>query len=112
MMRIIKKSLASATLSEGLAFLLVVVGLRRDDDVIWATWYGKVGLVLHWPGMKVEDSFGGWAATIGVPLVLWFLVWLIVWFLVGKIKGDRTPNQPLHATSEPAPGAASSAREG
>jgi hypothetical protein len=58
---------------------------------------GKIGYLLHWPGMKVEDFVSGevmnWVALVGVPLILWFLAWVTIWFLVEKIKTRETPNQ-------------------
>ena len=102
MIKILKRSLFSACLCEGLSFLLIVTGTRAHDDVITSTWYCKLGLVFHWPGMMIEDVVGGtiinnWVPIVGVPLVLWFLVWLPIWFLVEKIKTKgNTPNQQLN----------------
>lgn len=47
-----------------------------------------------------------------IPLMaVFFLMWAVVIDAVWK-KLKRTPNQTLHATSEPAPGAVSSSHEG
>ena len=108
MMTILKRSVIAACLSEGLAFLLVVVGSRRDDDVIGSTWYGKVGLVLHWPGMQAEDHVRGdfmkWAAIVGVPLALWFVLWLVVWSMVAGIRKMRVANHTPDGIGQPADG--------
>ena len=103
MMRILKRSLISACVCEAIAFLLVVTGTTRDDDLIGLTFLGRVGHVLHRPGMAVEDHVSGdfmnWVALVGTPLILWFMLWVVLWFAVSQLKRKGSPNQAVEATS-------------
>jgi hypothetical protein len=97
MMKIWKRSIIATFLCEGTSFLLIVLGTRVDDDLISGTWYCRLGLLFHWPGMKMEDAIGGaiinnWVTIVGVPLILWLLVWVAIWFSVEKIQRRGTPN--------------------
>jgi hypothetical protein len=46
------------------------------------------------------------------PLAILLVLWGLVWPPIAKRRGKGSPNQASHATSEPAPGAASSAPQG
>ncbi len=108
-MKVLKRSLMSACLCEGASFLLIILGTRVDGDVISGTWYCKLGLILHWPGMKIEDAVGGaiinnWVPIVGVPLVLWFVLWVVVWMVVDRVRNKRAPNHTPDGICQPADG--------
>ena len=64
------------------------------------------GAICVVPGSQVDSPF------FFIPLMaVFFLLWAVVIDAVWR-RLKRTPNQALHATSEPAPGAASSSHEG
>ena len=89
-MTTLRKAALSACLLEGLLCLVVFAGTQRDGDGFGATWYGKVALLLLWPGLKAEDYFsGGFATVFGVSLLFWFVIWLLVWKAIGRVQTTR-----------------------
>jgi hypothetical protein len=71
---------------------------------------------LHWPSTmclgvdEIVEEYGVTVTTIGY--ILDILIWSILITGVVQLMKKKAPNQASHATSEPAPGAASSSREG
>jgi uncharacterized protein with PQ loop repeat len=89
----------------------------------WLAWTVSSGFALFYAVTQLILNGRGWALVFSTSLGLAFVVctlFLVVRFRHGPIHGgddsDRCgrqrQNQASHATSEPAPGAASSAREG
>ncbi len=103
----------------------VVVGYVCVNLGIWF-YYKSLGWLIHTTVNPPEQWVEAWAAdgakrVFGLFFgwlyaIIYFVVWLLpLWAIqkvLGVLKKNRRSNQASHATSEPAPGAVSSAHEG
>ena len=88
----------------------------RHPFYVWNL-YNHVIAVLHDPLRCLTDPLGILAVVLySLPSLVHIagsiMVAMVILWLLKKIRNRRGPNHASHATSEPAPVAASSAREG
>ena len=73
---------------------------------------------LFWPWLQTAAGYheGSYLCIVAIPALLNILLGSLFWMLAGRLfeRGMKmgAANKALHATSEPAPGAASSSHEG